>query len=163
MFFFFKTYLGGPKEKIWKKGFFQEWRWRNFSLTLSESTLKKDLETINLSSVWFGVGCNIGWVTSEQGCFSTPRLWVSEKRTDREMDSLLFTISTPRFENLTTALHVDRQSYPITESPHLPLIVWHYEVMSNKSGRWAKFLWSFQKIRTLGRPHGSFLGVLWLV
>ena len=23
-----------------------------------------DLETINLSSVWFGVGCNIGWVTS---------------------------------------------------------------------------------------------------
>ena len=58
--FFFKTYFGGPKEKIWKKGFFQEWRWRNFSLTL-----KKDLETINLSSIWFGVGCNIGWVTSE--------------------------------------------------------------------------------------------------
>ena len=23
-----------------------------------------DLETINLTSVWFGVGCNIGWVTS---------------------------------------------------------------------------------------------------
>ena len=49
----------------WKKGFFQEWRWRNFSLTFLESTLKKDLETINLSSVWFGVGCNIGWVTSD--------------------------------------------------------------------------------------------------
>ena len=64
MLFFFKTYLGGPKEKIWKKGFFQEWRWRNFSLTFLESTLKKDLESINLSSVWFGVSCNIGWVTS---------------------------------------------------------------------------------------------------
>ena len=34
-------------------------------LTFLESTLKVDLETINLSSVWFGVGCNIGWVTSE--------------------------------------------------------------------------------------------------
>ena len=62
--FFFKTYLGGPKEKIWKKGFFQEWRWRNFLLTFLESTLKMDLETINLSSIWFGCSCNIGWVTS---------------------------------------------------------------------------------------------------
>ena len=60
-----KGKIGGPKEKIWKKGFFQEWRWRNFSLTFLEPTLKKDLETINLSSVWFGVGCNIGWVTSD--------------------------------------------------------------------------------------------------
>ena len=64
MFFFLKTYLGGPKEKIWKKRFFQEWRWRNFSLTFLESTLKMDLETINLSSVWFSCSCNIGWVTS---------------------------------------------------------------------------------------------------
>ena len=49
---------------MWKKGFFQEWRWRIVSLTFLESTLKMELGTLNLSSVWFGVGCNIGWVTS---------------------------------------------------------------------------------------------------
>ena len=55
MFFFSKPTLG-TKGKNLKKGFFQEWWWRNFSLTFLESTLKKDLETISLSSVWFGVG-----------------------------------------------------------------------------------------------------------
>ena len=63
--FFFQNLPWGTKGKNLKKGFFQEWRWRNFSLTFLESTLKMDLETINLSSVWFGHSCNIGWVTSE--------------------------------------------------------------------------------------------------
>ena len=38
------------------------------------------------------------------GYFSTPGIWGSEKRTEREMESI--TTSTPRFENLTTALPV---------------------------------------------------------
>ena len=63
--FFSDFFLWSPKvgfEK--KKTFFQEWRWRNFSLTFLESTLKMVLETMDLSSVWFGVSCNIGWVIS---------------------------------------------------------------------------------------------------
>ena len=63
--FFFQNLPWGTKGKNLKERiFFQEWRWRNFLFTFLESTLKMDLETINLSSVWFGVGCNTGWVTS---------------------------------------------------------------------------------------------------
>ena len=46
----------GKKKLLLKKPPFlffsteEQW-WRNFSLTFLESTLKKDLETINLSSV----------------------------------------------------------------------------------------------------------------
>ena len=57
--FFFKTYLGGPKGKNLKRhdgGL--------FFLKFLESTLKMDLESINLSSVEFRRRCNIGWVTS---------------------------------------------------------------------------------------------------
>ena len=62
---FFRFFPLVPQGRFWKKNtFFQEWRWRNFLLTFLESTLKIDLEIINLSSVWFGRSCNIGWVTS---------------------------------------------------------------------------------------------------
>ena len=40
------------------------------------------------------------------GALASPEFGCSEKRTEREMDSLSITISTPRFENLTTALHM---------------------------------------------------------
>ena len=72
---FFQIFSFGPPGRFWKKKtFFQEWRWRNFSHTFLESTSKMDLETINLSSVWFGVGCNIGWVTSDRVNWSA-KIW----------------------------------------------------------------------------------------
>ena len=53
--------------------------------TLMHRTVKMDLETINLSSVWFGVGCIIGWVTSDIWTLNTPTMhtflkhWIRQK------------------------------------------------------------------------------------
>ena len=51
-----------------KSNFFQNQYWggtvEELFAYIFGNYIKKDLETINLSSVWFGVGCNIGWVTS---------------------------------------------------------------------------------------------------
>ena len=61
-------------------------------------------------------------VYSGLGQAGTPGIW-GLREEDRKRNGQFITMSPPRFENLTTALQVDRQSCPITGSPHLPLII----------------------------------------
>ena len=110
--FFFKTYLWGPKKKN-LKFFFQELRWRYFSLTFFDSTLKKNLETINLSSVWFGVRCNIGWVTSVYvKCMQHFPLWFC-------LLFRLWTILLVFVENILIGNDVFEHPFPVCEQPVL--------------------------------------------
>ena len=71
-----------------------------------------DLETINLSSVWFGVGSNIGWVTSE--------IWTFFKLQPVFIESMMHAICGPIWKYL--------KNYPTLRTQIDPGSIWVQKV-----------------------------------